>query len=123
PRAPPVAPPIPVTPATADTTQLTPAQPATAVRYGDFLQAPWIERREGPLVWGRIIGSAELPGIDPARQRARFQMNDRVLIAPPTGSVAPEHDLYLAYHYGPLLEGIGQIIIPTGVLEVLRPPL
>jgi hypothetical protein len=116
------APVLPTTPA--DTTPLGPVTPATAIQYGDFLRAPWVDRREGPVVWGRILGSAEMPGIDPARQRARFQMNDRVLIAPPTGSVAPKHELYLAYHYGPLLEEAnGQIIIPTGVLEVLQPPL
>src|SRR5206468_4404457 len=34
---------------------ITPPPPASAIRYGDFLQAPWIERRQGPLVWGRII--------------------------------------------------------------------
>lgn len=118
-------PPIGTTAAAAlvDTTPLRPMVPANGVRYGDFLQAPWIERREGPVVWGRIIGSAEMPGIDPARQRSRFQMNDRVLIAPPTGSVAPKGDLYLTYRYGPLIEEVGQVIIPTGVIEVLRPPL
>src|SRR5207249_4017261 len=99
----PIGPPVAVTPATPDTTLHAPPPPTSAVRYGDFLRAPWIERREGPLVWGRIIGSAEIPGIDPARQRARFQLNDRVLIAPPAGSVGPVGELYLAYHYGPLL--------------------
>jgi hypothetical protein len=103
--------------ASADTLQV------RAVPYGDFLRAPWVDRREGPPVWGRIVGAADIPGIDPARQRALFQLNDRVLIAPPPGSVAPEHELYLAYHYGPLLEDIGQVIVPTGVLEVSRPPL
>ena len=115
--------PLAAKPARTDTTPvLAPIAPPPVVPYGDFLKAPWIERRQGPAVWGRIIGSAELPGIDPARQRARFQLNDRVLIAPPTGSVAPERELYLAYHFGPLLEDAGQVIIPTGVLEVLRPP-
>jgi LysM repeat protein len=110
-------------PTIVDTTPLPSITPVATVPYGDFIRAPWVERREGPLLWGRIVGSAEIPGIDPARQRARFQLNDRVLIAPPTGSVAPEHELYLAYHYGPLLEEAnGQVIIPTGVLEVLRPP-
>ena len=91
-------------PPVVDTTPLPSITPVATVPYGDFIRAPWVERREGPLLWGRIIGSAEIPGIDPARQRARFQLNDRVLIAPPTGSVGPEHELYLAYHYGPLLE-------------------
>ncbi len=116
-------PPAQPAPTAVDTTPVPVVTPVPTVPYGDVIRAPWVERREGPLVWGRIIGSAEIPGIDPARQRARFQMNDRVLIAPPTGSVAPEHELYLAYHYGPLLEEAnGQVIIPTGVLEVLRPP-
>ncbi len=124
PAAPPVAAPASQpAPTVVDTTPLPAVTPVATVPYGDFIRAPWVERREGPLVWGRIIGSAELPGIDPARQRARFQLNDRVLVAPPTGSVAPEHELYLAYHYGPLLEEAnGQVIVPTGVLEVLRPP-
>lgn len=119
--------PVQPIPAAGDTTPTlivpqTPPAPTSVVPFGDFIRAPWIERRGGPTVWGRIVGSAEIPGIDPAGQRARFQMNDRVLIAAPTGSVAPEGELYLAYHYGPLLEEIGQVIIPTGVLEVLRSP-
>lgn len=98
-------------------------KPAPTVRYGDFLRAPWIDRLKGPPVWGRILGAADLPGIEPARQRGRYQLNDRVLIAPPTGSVAPEKELYLAYHNGPLIEEVGQVIVPTGVIEVLRPPV
>jgi LysM repeat protein len=96
---------------------------APTVRYGDLIRAPWVDRLKGPPVWGRIIGSAELPGIEPARQRGRFQISDQILIAPPTGSVAPEKELYLAYTNGPLLEEVGQVIIPTGVVEVTRPPV
>ena len=98
-------------------------RPKPTIRYGDFIRAPWLDRLKGPPVWGRILGSAELPGIAQAEQRARFQLNDRLLIAPPTGSVGAERELYLAYRNGPLLEEIGQIILPTGVVEVIRPPI
>lgn len=113
---------------TFDTTQQqfgldTTMKPKPTVRYGDIVRAPWVDRLKGPPVWGRIIGAADLPGIEPARQRSRFQLNDRVLIAPPTGSVAPERELFLAYKNGPLLEEVGQVIIPTGVVEVIRPPV
>jgi LysM repeat protein len=101
----------------------TAAKPLPTVRFGDIVRAPFIDRLKGPPVWGRIIGAADLPGIEPARQRGRFQLNDRVLIAPPTGSVAPEHELYLSYKNGPLVEEVGQVIIPTGVIEVIRPPV
>ena len=98
-------------------------RPVSAIRQGDYLRAPWIDRLKGPPVWGRILGGADLPGIEPARQRGRFQLNDRILIAPPTGTVAPERELYLAYHNGPMIEEVGQVIIPTGVIEVVRPPI
>lgn len=96
--------------------------PASSVRYGDYVRAPWVDRLKGPPVWGRILGSADLAGTEPARQRGRFQLSDRILIAPPTGSVGPEGELYLAYHNGPLLEEVGQVIVPTGVIEVIRSP-
>src|SRR5258708_943504 len=116
-------PPAQPAPTAVDTTPVPVVTPVPTVPYGDVIRAPWVKRREGPLVRARIIGSAEIPAIAPARQRARFQMHDRVLIAPPTGSVAPEREMYIAYHNGPLLEEAnGQVIIPTGVLEVLRPP-
>jgi LysM repeat protein len=120
--------PQPVTAAPpADTMLVVPADTgrpvASTVRHGDFVRAPYIDRFKGPPVWGRIIGAADLPGIEPARQRGRFQPNDRVLIAPPTGSVAPEREVYLAYHNGPLIEEVGQVIIPTGLIEVVRPPI
>jgi LysM repeat protein len=98
-------------------------KPTPTVRYGDLIRAPWMDRLKGPPVWGRILAAADLPGIEPARQRGRFQLNDRVLIAPPTGSVAPERELYLAYTNGPMVEEVGQVIIPTGIVEVLRPPV
>lgn len=117
-----------ITPAPVDTTPVQPVvaevdTPRPAVRYWDYLRAPYVDRLKGPPVWGRILGSADIPGIEPARARGRFQLNDRVLIAPPTGSVGPEKELYLAYRNGPLLEEIGQVIVPTGVVEVIRPPV
>jgi LysM repeat protein len=99
------------------------ARPAPTIRFGDFVRAPWIDRLKGPAVWGRILGAADLPGIEAARIRGRFQLNDRVLIAPPTGAVAPERELYLAYREGPMIEEVGQVIVPTGVVEVVRPPV
>lgn len=114
-----------VAPTTVDTTRPadTVQRIVPTVRHGDFMRAPWLDRLKGPPVWGRILGGADLPGIEPARQRGRFQLNDRILIAPPTGTVAPERELYLAYHNGPMIEEVGQVIIPTGIVEVIRPPI
>jgi hypothetical protein len=52
--------------------------------------------------------------------RSRLQLFDAVLISPPVGAVAPEHELYLTYTFGPLIEDLGQIVIPTGIIEITR---
>ena len=51
-----------------------------------------------------------------------MNLYDRVVLAPPVGAVAPEHELYLSYRLGPVIEGFGQIVIPTGVIEIVRSP-
>src|SRR5688572_14949186 len=53
--------PVPVSAAPGDTVRRpdTAARPASAIRYGDFLRAPWVDRLKGPPVWGRILRSEE----------------------------------------------------------------
>jgi hypothetical protein len=48
-------------------------------------------------------------------------LHDRVFIAPPSGSTPAQHALFLTYRLGPILEDFGQIVIPTGILEVSQP--
>lgn len=91
------------------------------VRAGEALLAPYVDREGGPRGYGRIIKSADIAGVGGASERLHFQAYDKVLIAPPAGYVAPEGERYLAIKLGPLIESQGQIIIPTGVVEVFRP--
>lgn len=103
------------------------AQPATrapstpAVRLGEYLAAPWVDERGGPHTWGSILKTADLPGIAAAEERGRFQLYDRVLIAPPGKAPVRARDWFLVYRFGPFIDDLGQIIIPTGVVEVVRP--
>jgi LysM repeat protein len=100
--------------------QLTQA-PRTAVRPGEYTSAPWVDEPGGPRGSGYILEGRDLPGIK-VDDRTRMSLYDAVLVAPPVGAVAPEHELYLAYRFGPLIEDFGQIIIPTGVIEITRSP-
>jgi LysM repeat protein len=90
------------------------------VRAGEALMAPFVDREGGPRGFGRIIKSADIAGVAQASDRFRFQAFDRVLIDPPAGYVAPEGERYLAVRLGPVVEDQGQIIIPTGVVEVVK---
>jgi LysM repeat protein len=95
-----------------------PARPT--VRAGEVLAAPYVDREGGPRGFGRIIKSGDIAGIAQASDRFRFLAYDRLFIMPPVGTVAPEGERYLAYKLGPVLEGQGQIVIPTGIIEITR---
>lgn len=92
--------------------------PRPTVRAGEVLVAPYVDREGGPRGHGRIIKSADLAGVAEASERYGFQPFDKVLISPPVGYVAPEGERYLSYRLGPILENQGQLIIPTGIVEV-----
>jgi LysM repeat protein len=93
---------------------------APTVRSGEVLVAPYVDREGGPRGFGRILKSGDITGIGQASDRERFQVYDRIFIAPPVGQVAPEGERYLAYRLGPVLEDQGQVIIPTGIIEVTK---
>lgn len=91
------------------------------VRWGEVIAAPYVDREGGPRGFGRIIKSGDLTGVAEASERFRFQAFDKIFISPPVGYVAPEGERYLAIRLGPVLEDQGQLIIPTGVVEVTAP--
>jgi len=92
--------------------------PTSAVRTGEYVAAPWVDQNGGPRNHGYIVESAELPGIASA-DRSRVRLYDRVFVAQP--DAATGRKLYLTYRLGPMLPDFGQIVIPTGVIEVPRP--
>jgi len=93
--------------------------PAPTVRAGEVIAAPYVDREGGPRGFGRILKSGDLSGIEQS-EKYRFQAYDRVFIMPPPGEIAPEGERYLAYKLGPILEDQGQVIIPTGIVQVTR---
>jgi hypothetical protein len=94
--------------------------PPPTVRAGEVIAAPYVDREGGPRGFGRILKSGDLTGVAEASERFRFQAYDRVFIMPPVGEIAPEGERYLTYKHGPILEGQGLVIIPTGIVEVTR---
>jgi hypothetical protein len=90
------------------------------VRWGEVLAAPYVDREGGPRAFGRILKSADLTGVAEASERFRFQAYDKIYISPPVGYVAPEGERYLAYKLGPVVHDQGQIVIPTGIIEVTQ---
>ncbi len=90
-----------------------------AIRTGEYIAAPWVDQQNGPRGSGYLITARDLPSV-PGNDRSRMHLYDAVFVSPPVGSVAAEHEQYLTYRMGPFIEGFGQIVVPTGIIEVTR---
>jgi LysM domain-containing protein len=91
-----------------------------AVREGEFIAAPWMDRNGGPEQHGRIVATSELPGIGQASDPIRFAPHDRIYVTLPRDVGATVGERYLSYELGPSMPQ-GQIVVPTGILVVEKP--
>ena len=89
-----------------------------AVRPGEVQAAPYADRDGGPRDAGRLVASADRPGIKTSIVRTKYQLNDALYVGLPKGSVARLGDTYMSYVLGPDLGDFGQVVIPTGILRV-----
>ncbi|MFN2566773.1 MAG: LysM peptidoglycan-binding domain-containing protein [Gemmatimonadaceae bacterium] len=92
------------------------------VRPGQVAAAPWVDRVGGPRDPGQVYRSRDLSGIVQSADRGPFQLFEEVLFTPPRGAPARLGDRYVAYEIGPIVDGVGQLMLPTGILEVVRAP-
>jgi hypothetical protein len=94
--------------------------PAPTIRPGEFYAAPWVDRDGGPANPGRIDGTSEVPGIPLTIADRPLQSYERISITVPPGMSTASGARYRAVRRGPMLEGIGQVMIPTGIVVVER---
>jgi hypothetical protein len=113
--------PAALAPAQVETTiTATPAlmQAEFAVRSSEYAASPWVEGRGGPKGSGYIVQNGEVSAVASA-DHSRMNLYDPIMIAPPAGT-ASAGQLFLSYRLGPLIENLGQIVIPTGIIRVAR---
>jgi hypothetical protein len=93
--------------------------PPPPIREWEYYAAPWVEAVGGPRDYGRILMTSEIQGIGARIDRTHIQLSEKIYITTPA-SVAPQRgDRYLVYSLGPQLPGLGQVVLPTGIVEVL----
>ena len=93
---------------------------APTLRPGEVYAAPYVERDEGPPNAGRIVGSGDVPGIPLTESERPLQSGERAFVVLPPGMSSAPGTRYIAVRRGPMLEGVGQVMIPTGVVTVER---
>ncbi|NUR18149.1 MAG: LysM peptidoglycan-binding domain-containing protein, partial [Gemmatimonadaceae bacterium] len=95
-----------------------PLDPGPAVRPGEYYAAPFVigdrERKRS----GSLVASTEIAGIASARERSVFQHEERVYMNLGGSTTPSVGDHYLVYRDGPDLPGVGQVVVPTGVVVV-----
>ncbi len=96
-------------------------QAAPPIREWEYYAAPWVDREGGPRGAGRIVEGVDIPGIGSEVERDRVQFQDRIYVTPPADAMPQRGDRYLTYSLGPVLPNLGQVILPTGIVEVERP--
>lgn len=90
------------------------------VLIGEYLSAPYVVRSAHIPGGGRVVGSGSLDPQGRLETTTIFKPFDNVLVQPPAGAAAKKGEQYVALRPGPVLFDIGQVMIPTGIVEVTR---
>ena len=106
------------TPTTPSTAQL--LAPAPTIRPGEFYAAPYVERYGGPANAGHIVGTSEVPGVTLTLTERPLQSYERIFVVVPPGMSSAAGTRYMTVRAGPLLEGVGQVMVPTGIVTIER---
>ncbi len=96
--------------------------PPAHVAIGSVIRAAFVGPEKGPTGSGKLLFREDIPGIEKERLTSNFTLYDNVLMVPPVGSVAAERERFVSYVLGATIDGVGTIVIPTGVVEVVRAP-
>lgn len=92
---------------------------STGVRPGEVDVAPFIVGEDGPVLAGKIVGSAERPGIAMNLRDRRFQLNDVVYVTlPPGAGPAVVGTRFTSLELGPVVMDSARLAIPTAILRI-----
>jgi hypothetical protein len=94
--------------------------PHLPVRLGEHYAAPYLDRDGGPRDAGIIILSSELTALKLDTPRSPFQLREDIYIKLPKGANGDLGQRFLTYRLGPSYERYGQVVIPTGIVMVVR---
>lgn len=94
---------------------------APSIRPGEIIAAPWIDREGGPRDGGVVVQTSEQSIIVPAASKYPIPPYENILVQPPNGIVPERGERYLIVQRGPMLDYVGQLMIPTGVVEITEP--
>ncbi len=92
---------------------------AAAVRRGEYDASPYVVARDGLNDAGILEEAAEAQGISLTTANRPIQYLEPVFVRLPKGSVGVVGDRYLIVRRDSMIEGHGQILVPTGIIKLV----
>src|ERR1019366_1429149 len=92
-----------------------------AVRPGEYTVSPFVWSPGGPRDGGLLEEAAEAVGISMTTANRPIQFLEPVFVHLPRGSQGRIGDEYVVYRLDSLIEGQGQVVVPTGVIKLISP--
>jgi LysM repeat protein len=93
-----------------------------AVRPGEYLAAPFVWTVGGPGGGGRVLKTAASQIVEPTLEQRIYQSQEAIYIRLPLGASRVNGERFMTYELGPVLEGQGQVVIVTGIIELQSDP-
>ncbi len=93
----------------------------TAVRIGEYLASPFVWTAGGPADAGSVEEPTEAAGIAMTVENRPVQYLEPVFVHLPKGIAGSVGDQYLVYRLDSLIEGQGQVLVPTGIVKLMTP--
>lgn len=96
-------------------------KPADVVRPGEYRASPFVWSAGGPVDGGVLEEATELPDIEMTAANRPMQYLETMFVHLPKGMTGNVGEKYLVYRVDSLIEGQGQVIVPTGVVKIVTP--
>ena len=94
----------------------------TAVRRGDFQSTPFLWDAAGITGAGKVGATVQSATVARTRYETPIQIYERVYVTVPANATGAVNEVFVAFRNGPVLEGEGQVVIPTGLVRLLTVP-
>lgn len=84
------------------------------------LTAPWLDDDRVTVRAGRVVHRLDVPAVAGAEGERELHLYDRVSVTAPAGAPAERGREYVAIALGDSIAGHGRVVVPLGVVRVMR---
>lgn len=92
--------------------------PASVVREGDYLQAPYLWDLNGVAGAGHLDATTQSDGIGLTLTERPVQMYETIYVQVPAGFAGTKDERLMVFRYGPTISGRGRVVVPTGIVQL-----